>query len=340
MCTYIFDSNWQIIIPRENLGKAKIDIWHRDIVIAFNEPEIKKTKKSLIDSKLNFRLPTYFLPALEIARMQSIRPRLFIVSAITVALKWNTHTEKEQKILMINNNLKIDYLKEFFARFFPDDFSIIEFIFMQDPLKVSEDKLLWLWGILESNYPEEIKEITSVIARYKNINLDRWKEELKDSFKYGISHLFGTGDINFEWNYIHNPIWYLTIWWSQEKVFNKIRDLSLKIIKKYGREIFDKNLIIKDNLKLIVESKEKIPPAYTWYTKKTWDKLYLEEVTYENWKKSEFYDNHKKLKYDMKYIYDNLISREDYEFFWDNYKSRYLDLKSRYREAYMMSEDF
>lgn len=354
-----FDKNNQAIIKKDELSNYKIDIKGRDIIIGFNEPSLKFSKKSLeankLDSKLNARLISYFLPAVEIAKMQKKRPRLYIVSGLNMALKWNASNEKEKKIMMIDNNLKFDFLKTFFENFFPDAFSVIEFIVVQDPLKIPEEKLFSLWKRIEKNHPNETQEIKLTLARFKrpklfntetlseeaNLFLNSQNMDLINALKYAVSHLFALGDVNFEGNYIHNPTGYLSIGGEQEKIFNKVRNYAHEILRDFGELIFEREIILKNNLKLILESKEKVPPAYNGAYRYRGDrKLELDEVTYENKRTLDFYDSHKKLKFEMQYIYKNFISKDIYENFWKSYEKKYFDLKSRYREAYRLEEDF
>jgi len=356
----IFNKDNELIINRNLLENSNINIWWRDILIWFNESAFKFSNKTIqywdLDSKLSARFITYFLPSIVIAKKQKIRPRLYIVSWLNMALKWNAENEKQKKIMMINNNIKFDFIRTFFEKFYPESFSLIEFVVSQDPIKVSEEKLLELWNLIEKNNKDDIYKIKIQLAKFKkpklfsNINnlsnealcfLESQNIELINAFKYSISHLFAFWDINFEWNYIHNPIWYLSIWWTHEKTFNKIRKLSFEVLKNYGWLFFWRKIIIKDNLKLVLENDINVPPSYNWYYSKATKKgLKLDEVTYENTRNLDFYDNHKKLKPEMDYMYNNFIPNEEYLIFWNWYKKRYLELKKRYREAYKLEEDF
>lgn len=352
-----FDQNNQLILKREELSTAEIDIGSRDIIIGFNEPAFKTSSNENaadLDSKLNARLISYFLPAVEVAKKQKRRPRLILVSGLNVALKWNASTENEKKIMTVNNNLKFDFLTSFFNKFFSEVFSIIECIVAQDPIKITEDKLLKLWKAIEEKYPSEINEIKFQLARFKKpklFNQDDLSEEAKkylesddpdllNSFKYAISHLLALADVNFEGNFIHNPVGYLSIGGSQEKTFNTIRSYAYDLLKNQGEVFFGQKVILKNNLKLIIENKEYVPPPYNGYYRKNGDRLFLDEVTYENEQNLDFYDNHKKLKFEMEYIYQNLIPKIDYVKFWDEYRARYFELKTRYREAYGLENDF
>lgn len=151
-----FQKSNQLTLNRDELKNTDIDIEGKTIIIGFNEPKFKKSKKDIdeadIDSKLNARFITYFLPAIEVAKKQRKRPRFFIVSGLNMALKWNAETEEQKKIMMANNAIKIDFLKSFFEKFFPDDFSLIEYIIPQDILKVPEEKFLSLWKLIEKKY--------------------------------------------------------------------------------------------------------------------------------------------------------------------------------------------
>ncbi len=350
---YTFDKDHQIVLKRTDLHSAKIDIGGRDIIIAFNEPAFKvisTENRTRLDSKLNARFITFFLPAVEIAMMQSKRSRLILVSALNMAFLWNSSSEEERKIMAVNNNLKLDFLKCFFEWFYPDTFSIIETVVSQDPIKIDEDKLLTLWQLIERKNKKVIDEIKLQLARFikpKLFNqqslsatakayLESASPELLNSFKYAISHLFALGDINFEGNFIHNPIGYLSIGGIQEKTFNCIRTYAYELLKDDGESFFGRKILFKNNLMLVIENIERTPPPYNGYYRNNGDRYFLDEVTYENGKNLDFYDDHKKLKFEMKYMYQYLVSKADYEEFWNKYKKRYFDLKSRYTEAFQV----
>lgn len=347
-----------IVIPRQDLGKAKLDAGGRDFLIAFNEPGFRFSQKGLkkgdLDSKLNARLPSYFLPTVDIARKQAIRPRLYVVSGINMALRFNAKSERQRKIMLIDNNLKLDFLRNFFDAFFKDDFSIIEYVVAQDPIKISDTKLISLWKVLERKYPAEIKDLRLILAKYKRPNLindGQMSDEAKDfltaqndeligAFKYAVSHLFVMADINFEGNYIHNPTGYLTIGGPTEEAFNAIRDMALKVLEDIAEVVFEREVIYKDNIRLIIDTKNHAPVPYNGnFESYSSHKLRLAEATYENGEPLSFYESHDKLKPDMEYIY-SLVGRDEYEKFWNDYKTRYFELKRRYREAYHLSEDF
>ncbi|MFA6253819.1 MAG: hypothetical protein WC640_00980 [Candidatus Paceibacterota bacterium] len=349
--------NKDIIVERKNLRENHIDIEGRDMLIAFNEPSFKFSKKNLkeadLDSKLNARLVSYFLPMVEVARKQERRPRMFVVSGLNMALKWNAKNDHQKKIMAINNNLKFDFLKSFFEKFFPDDFSIIEYVVAQDPIKISENKLMGLWNVLERKYPKEIGETRLSLAKYKKSRLFGNKElsdeaisfvnsrddDLINAFKYAISHLFAMGDINFEGNNIHNPVGYLTVGGSKEKTFNTIRKLALEVLRDVAEIVFEREVIYTDNLRMIVEAENKAPVPYNGYFQSIGGKTKLLEVTYENNKSLDFYGEHEQLKSDTDYIY-SFIPRQEYERFWNDHRDRYLKLKRRYQEAYDLKEDF
>ena len=360
MQNLVFNNSWELIIKRQDLFNSQINIWWRDIVIGFNEPSFRYSNKKIsegdLDSKLNARLIWYFLPAVQVAKMQTKRPRLMIISWLNMALRWNTQNEKQKTIMMIDNALKLDFLKNFFDHFFQDTFSITEYIIAQDILKIPESDLLVLRNHLKIRHPEIIKDLTLQLAKFKRPRLfwseklnqeaidfiNSQNEELTNAFKYSISHIFALADINFEWNYFHNPIGYLSIWWKQEKYFNIIRKLSLELLKDSGNLVFWREIIVKNNEKLVIEEDENIPTPYNWYTVSKWgknsSKLSFDEVTFENDKCFDFYEQHKKLHYDIEYIYQ-IVWKSEYQKFWDNYRKRYFDLKKRYCEAYRI-EDF
>lgn len=350
-----FNKSNQVILNRNELKDSDIDIEGKAITIGFNEPKFKKSKKDIneadIDSKLNARFITYFLPAVEIARKQKKRPRLFIVSGLNMALKWNAETEEQKKIMMANNAIKIDFLKAFFETFFPDDFSLIEYIIPQDILKVPESKFLSLWKLIEKKYPNEIEEIKFQLTKFlhpKQFNTKTYSELTEEqkkkldkvdaslSFKYAIGHLFALGDVNFEGNYIHNSNGYISVGGEAEIFFNSVRDFAYNLLKDFGELLFDREVTVFNNYRIVLKNKYKVPPPYNGM----FGGKGLLEVTYENKKELDFYDFQEKLKDQMDYIYKNLVSKKEYEKFWINYKKIYFDLKRRYKEAYNINSEW
>lgn len=324
-----FDNNNQLILKRGDLKTAKIDIGGRDIIIGFNEPAFKISSEGSeadLDSKLNARLITYFLPAVEVAKKQKNKARLILVSGLNIALKWNAKTEKEEQIMKINNRLKFDFLKSFFVKFYPEVFSFVECVIAQDPIKISEDKLLEVWRLIEKQHPDELFEIKLQLAKFRKPKLfnnedlsveaaeylDSDDQDLQNSFKYAISHLLALGDINFESDFVHNPIGYLSIGGGQEKVFNAIRGYAYELLQSQSEDFFGQKIIVKNNIKLVIENPEKTPPPYNGYYRKNGSRLFLDEVTFENNRGLDFYDDNKKLKFEMEYMYQNFISKDVY----------------------------
>lgn len=170
--------------------------------------------------------------------------------------------------------------------------------------------------------PEQKKKLNNVDA--------------SDAFKYAISHLFVFADINFEGNYIHNPKGYISVGNESEEFFNLIRELSYELLKDFGELFFDRQLTTFDNYRLVLKNKYKVPPPYNGM----FNHSGLLEVTYENNRDLDFYNSQEKLKDQMDYMYENLISKKDYEKFWMNYKERYFDLKKRYKEAYNINDSW
>lgn len=345
-------------IERNKLVDTPIDIEGRDILIGFNEPAFRYSSKKAtepdLDAKLNARLITYFLPAVEVARQQKQRPRFWVVSGLNMALRWNARNEEERKIMIANNKLKLDFLKTFFEVHFINDFSVIEYVTVQDPIRVPEETLLKIWRLVEMEYPAEVKEISYYLARFKkpheyNVpysnnsqkSQDTSTPQLQNAFKYAVSHLFVFGDVNFDGNYVLNPKGFASIGGHQERIFNKIRLLALEVIKRYGWLFVDDKIILLDNIRIILEEMVQSPVPYSGcYKQNGNEKLYLEEVTYENNQPLNFYDSHPKLKYPMEYMYSHLLSKKEYEAFWDSYRQRYLDIKERLREAYAIHENW
>ncbi len=351
----VFDHSKEIILARKDLKGAQIDAEEKAIIIGFNEPRFKKSKKDLavgdLDSKLNARFITYFLPAVELSRAQKKRSRFFIVSGLNMALKWNAETAQQKAIMIASDAIKFDFLRTFFETFFRNDFSIIEYIVPQDILKVPETKFLALWHLIEKKYPDELKEIRFQLTKFlypKQFNArsyDQLTREQRENlskvdasiaFKYAIGHLFVLGDINFEGNYVHNPNGYISIGGEYEIFFNKVRDVAYDTLKDFGEMLFDRDVIVKYNYRIILQNKFKVPPPYNGM----FNEKEVLEATYENGKPLDYYDTQAKVQDQMQYMYDNLLSKAEYQKFWDSYKPRCLDLKARYKEAYNIHKDW
>jgi hypothetical protein len=348
----------QIIIKRQDLFNSVPDMGGRDIIIGFNEPAFRKSDSKLtfndLDAKLNARLPAYFLPAVQIAQSQTQRPRFIIVSAIFAALRWNAVNETERRIMLVNNNLKIDFIRAFFNEFFVDTFSIVEFRQSYDFLKISDHKLELLWNYLEKKYPEKLQLVTQKLIQYKNPKLfskgvpsskilaeysTNNEQDLKTAFYYTLVHLFALADINIGWDFAHNPKGYCSIGEHQEMTFNIIRDIGFEVLKEVGDIIFDQPVYSFENLKIVIEDEVNFPPAYNGASRKSGHKQWLDEVTYENDEALDYYNSRPKLKPSMDYLYQ-LVDQRSYEQFWNNYRNRYFEFKERYKEAYGITIEF
>jgi len=339
-------------ISLSELGEQVLDIGGRDIVIGFNEPSPKAGKGGeKLYSTLNARLPVYFLPAIDIAIGQKRRPQFYIMSGINIAMKWNANSEEERVKMLAQNKIKFDFLKSFLDTFYPDTFSIVEYVVAQDPLRISEGKLAEIWVMIEKAYPTRSNELKKVFARFKKPNKFNSKDgeqtelqkfttaqnkELMDAIKYSISHLFVFGDTNFQGNYYLNPNGFASIGGHQEKYFNEVRNLAFEVLKNDPSGFFEQPVILRDNVQITIEKADEIPTPYSGSTKGNSKRLVLDEATYENELDLVYYDDRPKLKPDMDYLYRH-VPRDKYQKFWNDYKVRYLDLKSRYEEAYQTS---
>ncbi len=342
----------QLVVNREDIKKLNMNIDNRTIIIGFNEPRLKKMKGQEMVTPLNARFITYFLPAVDLARNQERRPRFFIVSGINSALKWNARNDEERKIMLANNAIKFDFLRTFFEKYFRDVFSLVEYIIPQDILKIPEERFLTLWKLIEEEYGEELMEVKFQLTKYlypKKFNVaslhqlsDAQKRELHQvdaslAFKYAITHLFIFGDINFEGNYFHDRDGYVSIGAEPEMFFNIVRNLVYRVLKENDANILGRDYILFDNMKIVYKNKHRAPVPYNGLFD---EKKGFLEVTYENERKLDYYDTQEKLKDQMDYMYKNLLSREEYQKFWDEYRERYFDLKERYKEAYHIESNW
>ncbi|MBI4599752.1 hypothetical protein HY732_02415 [Candidatus Uhrbacteria bacterium] len=346
----------EFVLSHAQLFQTPIDIGGRDMIIGFSEAAFRKSRDRLqepdIDSRLNARLPSYFLPAVNIARMQERRPRLIIVSGIYAALKWSAHSDAQRKRMLINNNLKIDFLEKFFERFFPDTFSLVEFRRSVDFLKISDHKLELLWNVFEKKYPRELEIVKKKLLQYKNPKLFAQcqpseeeirslmvanKAVLRDAFKYAIVHLFAFADVNLSVDFAHNPRGYCSVGEHNEAIFNIVRRIGYEIFREVGEAIFDQDVFVFDNMKIAISDAKNAPPAYNGAVRGNGGLRSIDEVTYENGYRMEYYDARERLKPLIDYLY-RIIPKENYEQFWNGYKKRYFDLKNRYEEAYAMQD--
>ncbi|MBT6334755.1 MAG: hypothetical protein HOJ29_02050, partial [Candidatus Magasanikbacteria bacterium] len=148
-------------------------------------------------------------------------------------------------------------------------------------------------------------------------------------------HLFAFGDINFEGNYYINPKGFASIGGSQERYFNEIRNLAFDCLHDVAHTIFGQSVLLRDNVQIIVEKEQQVPPPYTGSTKGNTRKRMVDEVTYENRLDLSYYETRKKLQSDMNYLYSH-VPKEKYEAFWNKYQKKYNNLKLRYEEAYQI----
>ncbi len=320
----------QIIINRDDIAKEKIDIEGRDLVIGFGEPAFRSEEDAfVVDAPLNARLISYFLPAVQIARAQrnNRRPQLFAISGIRAAIKWNAKSEHERKVMTMNNNLKKLFIREVLTKFFPDVFSLIDVRDTIDFLKIPDNKLKELWEAFRNQYPQEISDIEKQLQKFRP---DVARGELL--FNYALAHLFAFGDMNFDWD-IWNSKGFCSIGGQQEVVFNRVRELGFNFLKNIGETFFERQVTFFDNMKIIINDTEKLPPPYNGAHRKIRNKDDLDEVTYENGRGLDYYDSRQKQKAAMDYVY-SLIPREQFEQFWSEYRLRYEDLKKRYIEGY------
>jgi excisionase family DNA binding protein len=325
-------------ISHEDLFTSQIKIKEQDILVGFNEPAFKKSDSTEevfdLDSPLNARLITYFLPAVQIAHMQEKRPRLIIITGINAAIKYNAHSDQERKIMYRNAMLKIQFIKETLETFFPETFSVIEIRHAYDFLKIPESKLDALWILFIKRYPEKMKPLETELARFIGRGTESIdQEKLKIAFRYSILHIFALGDINLDYDFIHGTTGYCSIGEHQESVFNTIRELGYNILKDFGNVIFDRDIIPYNNSKIIIESVGHIPPPYNGVFKKSKTKIRLDEVTYENGFELSYYETRPRLKPHMDYLY-KIIPKEKFEAYWNFYKTKYFSLKERLNEAY------
>jgi len=253
--------------------------------------------------------------------------------------------------------IKFDFLRQFFEVFFQDEFSVIEYIVSQDVLQIPEQKIAYIRNYLSEYHHDELDEVRFQLAKFmfpKRFNVDKYAKldaikrkeldevDITNAFKYAVSHLFVFGDINFVGNYIHNPKWYVSIGNEHEVFFNKVRNLAFSILKKSWSFIFGREVIAKDNLKIVIQNAYKVPPPYNGCSKTVGSnnkrRIELCEVTYENERSLDFYETQEKLKDQMQYMYKNLIPKHTYQEFRDVYRKRYFDLKARYKEAYEITQ--
>ncbi len=344
----------EIFLSHEELFNTDIDLGGRDIIIGFNEPAFKKSEENSepdLDSPVNARLLSYFLPAVLLAKMQKERPRLILVSGINAALKWNANTDNERRRMMINNALKMRFITDALQTFFPDAFSLVETRASYDFLKISERKLEMLWNIFEKEYPDKIAGLKTHLLRFKKpklfaedlsekdieklVNLNQ--AELKDAFKYAMVHLFCLGDINLSYDFAHNPKGYCSVGEYNEAIFNVVRKIGYEILKNVGEAVFDQEVYCFNNSKIVLQDEVKSPPPYNGAFRATRGITSLDEATFENGRPLSYYDERPRLKPSMDFFY-KIIPKETFEKYWDSYKKKYLDLKARYEEAYQMEK--
>jgi excisionase family DNA binding protein len=336
--TFIRDGK-TVVIKHEDLFKTRFDIEGRDLIVGFNEPAFKKSKDDLtlgdLDSPLNARLITYFLPAIQIALMQKKKPRLIVVTGINAALKYNAQNEEQRKIMYRNNMLKLKFIEETLNKFFPNAFSIIETRLAYDFMKISEDKLDKLWQVFIKRFPERIAPLSESLKLFSSSGNTNYSNEnkLRESFRYAVLHLFALGDVNLDYDFVHNEKGYCSIGEHQELIFNIVREVGYEILKDVGEVVFEREVHCFKNPKIVIEDKGHVPPPYNGSFRSNGNRTSIDEVTYKNSRELSYYDTRPRLKPHMDYLY-KIIPRETFEKYWKEYKPRYLELEKRYNEAY------
>lgn len=327
------------VTDHDKLFSTKFDLEGRDIIIGFNEPAFKKSQDGLalgdLDSPLNARLLSYFLPAVQIARAQKKRPRLILITGINAALKYNAENEEQRKIMYRNNMLKLKFVEEALNKFFPATFSIIETRLAYDFMKIPEDKLDKLWQVFLKRFPERLAPLSERLKIFSsggNLNYPN-ENKLRESFRYAVLHLFALGDVNLDYDFIHNKKGYCSVGEHQELIFNVVREIGYEILKDVGEVVFEREVHCFQNPKIVIEDKGRVPPAYNGAFRSNGNKNWLDEVTYENDLPLSYYDSRPRLKPHMDYLY-KIIPKKIFEEYWKNYRPRYMALKKRYNEAY------
>jgi len=342
----------QIVIQRNSISDKTLDIGGRDLLIGFSEPSLKKSDKCVergdLDSKLNARLPSYFLPAVQIAQMQSKRPRLIIVSGVLASIKWNAQSDREKRMMLANYNLKAEFLKSFFDKFFKNVFSLVEFRISYDFLKISDKELDTTWSMLNDKYPEQVFGLKTKLLQFRHPKLFssvvpgkddlehlfvEYSEDMRDAFRYALIHLFAMGDVNIGWDFSHNKNGYCSIGEHNEQVFNVVREIGKEVLKDVLEKTLDQEVYSFENKKIVIDDVERMPPAYNGATRTVNGKEEFDEVTYENERSLSYYSDRERLAPIMDNLY-TIVPMKDYESFWNKFCPIYLDLKSRYAEAY------
>ncbi len=341
--TIFIRSEKTILVKHADLFKTRLDIEGRDLIVGFNEPKFKKSKDTLemadLDSPLNARLITYFLPAVQIAQMQKKKPRLIIVTGINAALRYNAENEYQKKVMYRNNMLKMKFVEETLNKFFPNTFSLIETRLAYDFMKISEDKLDKLYSLFIKKFPERMSPLTESLRKFSssgNTHLPN-EEKLREAFRYAVLHLFILADVNLDYDFIHNKKGYCSIGEHQELIFNIVREVGYEILKDVGEIVFEREVHCFKNPKIVIQGEGQVPPPYNGSFRSNSNKTFIDEVTYENKKTLSYYDDRPRLKPHMDYLY-KIISREIFEKYWINYKPRYLELKKKYDEAYNINQ--
>ena len=122
------------------------------------------------------------------------------------------------------------------------------------------------------------------------------QKKLLSAFRYAVLHLFALGDVNLDYDFIHNEKGYCSIGEHQELIFNVVREIGYEILKDIGEIVFEREVHCFKNPKIIIQDKGRVPPPYNGSFRSNGNKNWLDEVTYENGNDISYYDTRPRLK--------------------------------------------
>ena len=163
----------------------------------------------------NPRLPAYVIPSL----VRQDVGNIIFVSSLDASLK-NTKNSEEKEKIRFHTEKKIELLKTFREKFF-DSSGLVSSSIKSQSDDYEDTSWLQLWNEIEALLSTKDRDcISHFFENCKKVS--SWNQ----SKIYATRHAFWFYDLSFSKD---TPDSIESVWWPQEKVFNIIRETSLKV---------------------------------------------------------------------------------------------------------------
>ena len=109
---------------------------------------------------------------------------------------------------------------------------------------------------LKEQYP---KKLTGIVQELQKFRPDL--ADVRPLLMYAVWHMFALGDINLDWD-TYNPRGFCSIGERHEAIFNEIRTMGFELLKRRPDLLPAGEISFFENMKIIIETPEKLPPPY------------------------------------------------------------------------------